>query len=505
MSESKILDYNKQEVRDRLLNALRSYTKEWTSADLARATGLPLAQINAEMPAISDEYRGRIRVSERGDLLYSFPNGFKSKYKGFGPSVRRLWKTITKGAVETGKFLFKVWILVTLFGYFFIFIALALVALFGSVAMRGGGSRDSDDRRGGGGLGGLWLTTNLFDSMIRLWFYSELFKGPEARYRSAQAKAQRRPLHKAVFSHVFGDGDPNAEWDTILKKAFVAFVQTHKGVISLPEFMAISGLKPEEAEDCITRYLVEFEGSPEVTENGALYFFFPSLLTKTATVSGVTASTFPTKKLHRFSSNPEKMDRTFRWVNIFNLVFGSYYLWNAINLGTAIIVQTPEGTGLKGGLSFLYSYTVYLFSMLGANQPVVLVGWLLGVAPLAFSILFFGIPIVRSLLIKRENEKIKHENMRRVLYSAVIANPQYFDPHSIQLPANEVRPEKTNALLEETQHLAAWSRGEISPEGKWSFSDIEFIEREVERVRASIDEKDYSPQKTVFDTDSPIS
>jgi hypothetical protein len=505
MSESKILDYNKQEVRDRLLNALRSYTKEWTSADLARATGLPLAQINAEMPAISDEYRGRIRVSERGDLLYSFPNGFKSKYKGFGPSVRRLWKTITKGAVETGKFLFKVWILVTLFGYFFIFIALALVALFGSVAMRGGGSRDSDDRRGGGGLGGLWLTTNLFDSMIRLWFYSELFKGPEARYRSAQAKAQRRPLHKAVFSHVFGDGDPNAEWDTILKKAFVAFVQTHKGVISLPEFMAISGLKPEEAEDCITRYLVEFEGSPEVTENGALYFFFPSLLTKTATVSGVTASTFPTKKLNRFSSNPEKMDRTFRWVNIFNLVFGSYYLWNAINLGTAIIVQTPEGTVLKGGLSFLYSYTVYLFSMLGASQPVVLVGWLLGVAPLAFSILFFGIPIVRSLLIKRENEKIKHENMRRVLYSAVIANPQYFDPHSIQLPANEVRPEKTNALLEETQHLAAWSRGEISPEGKWSFSDIEFIEREVERVRASIDEKDYSPQKTVFDTDSPIS
>ncbi len=505
MSESKILDYNKQEVRDQLLHALRSYTKEWTSADLARATGLPLAQINAEMPTISDEYRGRIRVSERGDLLYSFPNGFKSKYKGFGPSMRRLWKTITKGAVETGKFLFKVWILVTLFGYFFIFLALALVALFGSVAMRGGGSRDSDDRRGGGGLGGLWLTTNLFDSMIRLWFYSELFKGPEARYRSAQAKAQRRPLHKAVFSHVFGDGDPNAEWDTILKKAFVAFVQTHKGVISLPEFMAISGLKPEEAEDCITRYLVEFEGSPEVTENGALYFFFPSLLTKTATVSGVTASTFPTKKLHRFSSNPEKMDRTFRWVNIFNLVFGSYYLWNAINLGTAIIVQTPEGTGLKGGLSFLYSYTVYLFSMLGANQPVVLVGWLLGVAPLAFSILFFGIPIVRSLLIKRENEKIKHENMRRVLYSAVIANPQYFDPHSIQLPANEVRPEKTNALLEETQHLAAWSRGEISPEGKWTFSDIEFIEREVERVRASIDEKDYSPQKTVFDTDSPIS
>ena len=504
MSETKILDYNKQEVRDQLLRALRSHTKESTSADLARATGLPLAQINAEMPAISDEYRGRIRVSERGDLLYSFPNGFKSRYKGFGPSLRRLWKTITRGAVKTGKLLFKVWILVTLFGYFFLFLALALIALFASVMMRAGGSSDSNDRRGGGGLGGLWLTTNLFDSMIRLWFYSELFKGPENRYRGTRAKAQRKPLYKAVFSHVFGDGDPNAEWDTILKKAFVAFVQTHKGVITLPEFMAISGLKPEEAEDCITRYMVEFEGSPEVTDNGALYFFFPSLLAKATTVSGAAASTFPIKKLHRFSSNPEKLDRTFRWVNIFNLVFGSYYLWNAINLGTAIIIQTPEGQGLKGGLSFLYSYTVYLFSVLGANQPAVLVGWVLGVAPLAFSLFFFGIPIVRSQRIKRENETIKRENMRRVLYSSVIADPHYFDPQSLQLPANEVRPEKADAVLEETQHLAAWSRGEISPEGKWSFGDIEFIEREAERVRASIEERDYSPQKTVFDTDSPI-
>ncbi len=35
MSETKILDYNKQEVRDQLLRALRSHTKESTSADLA--------------------------------------------------------------------------------------------------------------------------------------------------------------------------------------------------------------------------------------------------------------------------------------------------------------------------------------------------------------------------------------------------------------------------------------------------------------------------------------
>jgi len=288
-----------------------------------------------------------------------------------------------------------------------------------------------------------------------------------------------------------------------LEKAFVAFVQTHKGVITLPEFMAISGLKPEEAEDCITRYMVEFEGSPEVTDNGALYFFFPSLLAKATTVSGAAASTFPIKKLHRFFFEPRKIGS--------NIPLGKH-IQPCIWLILSMECHKPRycnynsdsgGTRVKGGLSFLYSYTVYLFSVLGANQPAVLVGWVLGVAPLAFLYSFWDTD--RSISANQaRNETIKRENMRRVLYSSVIADPNYFDPQSLQLPANEVRPEKADAVLEETQHLAAWSRGEISPEGKWSFGDIEFIEREAERVRASIEERDYSPQKTVFDTDSPI-
>ncbi|MCX8013095.1 MAG: hypothetical protein N3A02_02240, partial [Rectinema sp.] len=230
MKETKILDYRKEDVRESLLKVFRRGQKEYAAADLARVTGLPLAQINAEMPALADEYRGRIKVSDRGDLIYSFPEGLRSRYRGFGPTLARLAKAIGREAIRAGKALFKVWILVTLVGYFFIFIALALVALFGSIALQQGGGRDRDNRRGGG-LGGLWLTTRLFDSLVRLWFYSELFKDPETRYRQQLQRRERRPLHKAVFSHVFGDGDPNGDWDQVLKRAFVAYIQTHKGVI----------------------------------------------------------------------------------------------------------------------------------------------------------------------------------------------------------------------------------------------------------------------------------
>ncbi len=503
MKETKILDYRKEDVRESLLKVFRRGQKEYAAADLARVTGLPLAQINAEMPALADEYRGRIKVSDRGDLIYSFPEGLRSRYRGFGPTLARLAKAIGREAIRAGKALFKVWILVTLVGYFFIFIALALVALFGSIALQQGGGRDRDNRRGGG-LGGLWLTTRLFDSLVRLWFYSELFKDPETRYRQQLQRRERRPLHKAVFSHVFGDGDPNGDWDQVLKRAFVAYIQTHKGVITLPEFMALSGLEPDAAQERITRLMVEFEGRPEVTDSGALYFFFPSLLSAANRVSSEAAAAFPMKKLKAFSSNSRKMDSVFRWMNIINLFFGGYYGWHALSLGTDVIVRTTDGAALRGGFAFIYSSTIYLFAQLGIAQPAAVAGLLLGAAPLAFSLLFFAIPTIRSFRLKYDNERLKRENIRRFLYASVLGSPQRFDPSAIQARLPEVSAVPPAAIEEEIRHLAAWASGEPGADGTWAFPDIHFTLTEADKVRAAIDERKYAPDKTVFDTDQSI-
>jgi len=193
----KVYDYDRELVRGKLLGGFRATGRESTVADLAGLTGLPLQQIEAELPAVADEFGARLRVTEKGDILYSFPDGMKSRYRGFGPSLKRFFRLVKKGAVEVAKAVFKVWIMVMLVGYFVLFIALALFAMVASVAVQqGGGNRDSrSSGRRGGGLGGLWLTTSLFDSFIRIWFYSELFKSPETRNRQhgkarAQASAQ---------------------------------------------------------------------------------------------------------------------------------------------------------------------------------------------------------------------------------------------------------------------------------------------------------------------------
>jgi len=501
--DKKVYDYNKELVRGKLLGGFKSAGRESTVADLAGLTGLPLSQIEAELPAVADEFGARLRVTEKGEVLYSFPNGMRSRYKGFGPSLKRALRAAKNAAITAAKAIFKAWIVVMLVGYFVLFLALALFAMVASVAMQqGGGGRDSrDNRRGGGGLGGLWLTSSLFNSLIRIWFYSELFKGPETRYRQASDRRERRPLYKAVFSHVFGDGDPNENWTEVEKKAVVAFLQTHKGIITIPEFMAITGLDPADAELAINKYLLEFEGSPEVSESGVLYFNFPKLLARLGTTPDLMGSSVALKRLNKFSSNTAKADNVFRLINVFNIVFGGYFLYNAAAVGTAFYISTPKGLALRGGFQFLYSATGYLFQMLGAANPAPGILWGLGVVPLAFSALFFAIPVLRALKQKVEDEKIKFENLRRVVYKTIIGSRDLFKPESLSPPVEEAKPSDSRAVEKIAKRLAAWSEAEPSSDG-YAYSDIIRTQNEAEALRKSIDIGTFAPGRTVFDTDS---
>lgn len=500
----KVYDYDKTKVRELLVRGFKAKNAESTVADLAGLTGLPLSQIEAELPAVSDEYGARLKVTASGEILYSFPRGMKSRYRGFLPGLKRFLGIARKGAAEVGKFLFKTWIMVMLVGYFVLFIALALFAMVASIAIQQGGNNRSSSRgRDSGGLGGLWLTGRLFDSLIRIWFYSELFKGPEARRGRFAAKKDRYPLHKAVFSHVFGDGDPNRDWPRVEKKAVVAFLQTHKGVMTMAEFMALTGLEPEDAELAINAYLLEFEGIPEVSPLGHVYFSFPKLLSRLGTTPETAGSTVLLKRTKKFSSNSPKADWTFRLINGFNVLFGGYFLWGALSVGPEVYIRTAEGWALRGGLAFLYSASAYLFQLLGMDNPIPLLGWGLGVTPLVFSSLFFAIPLLRSARLVSENEAIKTDNLRKIAYRNVLASESAFRPESLAVSVDEAKPKDSRALGRIIDRFAAWAKAEPSPEG-YRFDSVAESQKEIQGIREKIDMSALGPGAVVFDSDSKV-
>ena len=365
-SNQKVYDYDAPKVRDKLVDVFRKRKGEATTADLVALTGLPKAQVETEIQAVSDEYGARLRVTDSGEILYSFPSGMKSRYRGFGPSFLRGWKAFRKGAAAVGSFLFKIWIVVMLVGYFVFFLALALLALLVSLAAQFAGKDDSGH---GDGIGGFYLASSLIDAIVRIWFYSELFTTPEERAMRRGRKRDRKPLHKAIYSFVFGDGDPDANWDTMEKKAFVAFVQANKGLISMPEFMALTGLPPLEAEERINRYLYEFEGSPEVSDGGTIYFSFPSLLRRKDRQDRTFGGTTPMKRVAAFSSNKPKANRTFCIFNGVNVLFGSYFLVEALSSHGAdlalIYGKYANKLVTSGGWDGFYYFTHQLFGKLG--------------------------------------------------------------------------------------------------------------------------------------------
>ncbi len=490
-----VLDYDVHKVRSTILKAFKERRGEAAPADIVAFTGLPKPQVDAELPAVADEYSGRLKVTDSGEIVYSFPNGYRSRYAGLGPRLRRLGRALAKGAAAVGTFLFKAWIMVMLVGYFALFVALALLAVLASVA---GSAADKDGKnRGRGGLGGLGLATRLIDLFVRIWFYNEIFKSPgQRRYEAdarARGRAQRRPLHKAIFSFVFGEPDPNAEHGAVERRAFVALARAKKGVVLLEDFMAVTGLSPEAADAAINRYLYEFEGSPEVSDDGTVYYRFSRLLLR-AREDDRGAADSPFMRLRPFSANSRKANVAYAAINGVNLAFGSYFLYHALAF------EAVAAKGVTGG-SYLFFFAGNLLLELGLSPlPIMTVG--LGLVPLAFSVLFWLVPALRSAALAGQNERIRRGNMRRSLYAAALSSPSSFRaPDQAALPA-AARPNDPGAVRAAVEELASYEGGDPLEGGAWRLAELERKVADAERERARLALEDRGLGGVAFDSGS---
>jgi len=475
---------------EKIVRAFKAGKKGATPADIVAATGLPLNTVRELVPKAADEFSGRLEVTESGEILYSFPKGFNSRYRGLVPFCRRFFDKFIRGSIVTAAFLFKLWIMLMLLGYFVLFMAIALASLFLSAAASSSNNRS---RRGGN----MYFSMGIFNLIIRLWFYSELTRSFNSGYRQGRVKQRSKPLHRAIFSFVFGDGDPNARWEEQEKKAFIAFLQEHRGVISLPEFMAITGLKPDEAETEITSFCVEFNGSPEATEDGTVVYRFDEILLRSNPTNPrqekKDGPPMLLKTLGAFSSNPEKMNWWFSLINGVNFLFGAYFLYNAATIGHGIL---GKGAGIYWFVyTFIYSFT----------NPLPIIFGFLGIVPLAFSILFWLIPLFRRSALKKKNEKIRFENFRRFSFSKIWTSPLAIKKTDLKPVYREAGPRNLKEAQDKIiKEMGSYVMPEVTlDEAKnevYSFADLDREKRALEKYRASINPEDSLLGKTVFDS-----
>ncbi len=495
MKVKKIYDFDIRKTSRTLVHSLRQ-KQEATVADLIAATGLPKHQVEETIKSVTHEYGGRMRVTESGEILYSFPRGMKSRYEGFGPRLRRVLGRLGAWTAAAASLLFKVWIMIMLVGYFALFIAILALALVASFAGAFVGNREGGQRSRSRsmGFGSLYLVTRLIEFFIQIWLYGRLTRGYDGRRTSAR-RTGGRPLHRAVFAFVFGDGDPNAGWEIHERTETIRFIQSRKGVVTVEELMALTGRDYDAAQELVSALLLEYEGEPSVTDEGTLYFQFPELMrTRDLPSSSAASSAGLRKRLVPFNGNESGMNRWIAVLNSVNIFFGSFFLYYSY---FAAVIDTRDVTAR------FYLFTRALFS--GTSDPTAFIAVVLGVVPFLFSLLFYLVPFVRNLRRERENSDVRSSNFRMKVYRTVLEHPDEIVPDSVRaVGADESVPNPKEECERVLSVLGARKGVEIEerPDGlrAYRFPDIGRERNDIRDLRAGIDPSKYAPGDTVFDS-----
>ena len=249
----KVYDFKVDKVKSQLVTALKRRKNESTIADLMATTGLPKHQVQAVSKIVLDEYRGQLKATESGELLYYFPHGMHSRTRGFAPTAKRVLKSIIKTTGKVLAFLFKIWIMLMLVGYFVLF----LLILIGAIVLSIAASVRSSQRSRGRGGGAFFLVLRLLEFFIRIFFWVNLTKSMDPNRRQ---RPKGRPLYKSIFAYVFGEGDPTSEWESQEKIMVISYIRANKGIITIDELMVLTGKNHDIAQQIINHYLLKFKG-----------------------------------------------------------------------------------------------------------------------------------------------------------------------------------------------------------------------------------------------------
>lgn len=448
-------------------------------ADAATASGLALRDAERGLTWLTQEYRGHLRATAEGQLLYLFPTGFTQPWKTYD-AVSRAGRATLRAAVGAGRFIVRAWLMIVLLAYVAIFLAVLIGMTFARQS-------SNDDRRGSsGGFSGVGfaLFRVLGDALFWTFHpFSPFAVGAYGGYGQAPVRSRQRrdetPFYEKVNRFFFGPTPPKED-PRAQERAILAELRAQKGRIGLGDVMRVTGLPRAEADPLMARLMLDYDGDVAVSEEGGIVYHFEAMR---RTVEEGRSPARPTpawdavRPLPPLTGNEAETNALIAGLNLFNIVMSAVAIDQNLTLAK---------------LPLLLFKHIPLFLMPYDGMPIVL-----GVVPLVFSLAIFLLPIGRALARPLRARALSREKGRLGVLREVLTRV-------------ESRTEVTDAALEAAWRKAAGTAprpGEISarladlgadvavaPENgavRYRFADLETeaLALEAEREAAGEDEK----------------
>lgn len=387
-----------------------SKVADMTIADASAKSGLALWDAERALHALVSEYRGHLRVTSEGDLLFRFPTGFTKPWET-RTALAKAAGAVGRALMGAARFVVRAWIAIVLVGYVLLFVAI-LIAL---AAAR------SDDSRGRGGSGvgiagvffrvvfdALFWTFHPFSPFAYRYYDSPSYgttygAGYGARGYPMQPAEPKTPFYEKVNRFFFGPETPAPD-PRAMEKTILAEIRAQKGRIGLADVMRVTGLPRDEADPLMSRLMLEYGGTVDVSEEGGIAYRFAEIR-KTAADPALASQGRPAPVWSRpteatpLTGNGAGTNLLIILLNGFNLMASLWALSQDMTIARV--------TALLQGVPWL-------------KLPPAGTAIALGVVPLVFSIALFALPLVRAAWQPFKARRAARENGRKAMLRAVL-------------------------------------------------------------------------------------
>lgn len=389
-------------LRDGVMDAVESLGGSVTVGDVAAAAGVKVSEAERAMTAIAADTGAALEVSSAGDLLYVYPPGFRGALGS--KSLRIRAEPFLEGASKAGAYLLRVSFGTTLIAS----IAIVYAAIFALLSNRDDrDDRRSDNRGMGGGMMG--FGPRMYFSPFDVFWYFDPYYYERRAYNVAMEGARDMNFFEAVFSFVFGDGDPNREFEQRRWALVGLAIQKNKGVVTAEQLAPFlerdEDARGTDDESFVLPALTRFGGAPEVDAcSGEIVYRFEALESTAggfAAVQDVLAAAprgFSTamaeEEPYEFSLATQAQRTMAAALGVFNFV-------GVVVLGRLCV--DPAIVANKANLV--------------ASITTLLPGLQL------YAVAFFAIPAARWVIVSRRNAAIEARNSSRLEASRDVARP----------------------------------------------------------------------------------
>jgi hypothetical protein len=380
-----------------LREKLRIFRGDLTVADAAAKGGIALREAEAGLFQLSSEYGGHLKATSEGEVLFSFPEGFRKQEESL---LVRGVKAVGRAIAGVGRFIIRAWVSVVLVGY-----ALILLAVLLALA-----AKDEGDGAGEAlafvfriVAEALFWTFHPFSPFV--WDREPAWAKP--RLRGHGKREKKVPFYEKVNRFVFGP-TPVKVNEEARERLLVGEIRRLDGRVGAGDVLRLVGGTRVEAEALLCRLVVDYEGEVEVSEEGAVVYKFAALRRTAQLGDGGAVAAPPIwterEKQPPLTGNGAGTNVFLGAVNGFNLTVGGVALANGLTVERVFqIISERAG------------------EVAGAAEPIA-TGFplFLGAIPFGFSAALFAIPAARLLTHGRKVKRVARENGRRGLLSSLV-------------------------------------------------------------------------------------